>query len=424
MPVAVGVRCAGHARVLRVVGEQTAKLAVDHVLVGAHELEGPRLDALGALSGVAHHEHWLAEAGRLLLDAAGVGEDEVRGRHEVVEVQDLERLDDVQAVEAVELLVGRLAHQGVHVDGVDRLGVGVLLHDAADGAEHAMHGLAQVLAAVRGDQDEAAAAGPLQLRMRVALAHRGGERVDPGVAGDPDVPGGLALVQQVPPARLGGREVVPGDDVDRLAVELLRPGAVDVARAQARLDVADRDLQVEARQRGGEARGGVAVDEDNVGALILEDRLQLEQHVAGHVEQGLARLHDRQVVVGLDVEHPQHLLEHLAVLARHADDGLELSRPGLELVDERAHLDGLRTRTEDEHDFPRHESPPSSSSSPLRGASAGSACCRRGTSSRGGPAPAPCGTPTPSSPSASTWALAECSQRRRQTTPRPRRMHR
>lgn len=381
VPVAVGVRCAGHARILVRVGEQAAELAVDHALVGAHELEGPRLDALGALGGVAHHEHRLAEPGRLLLDAAGVGEDEVRGRHEVVEVQDLERLDDAQAVEAVELLVGGLAHQGVHVDGIDRLDVGMLLHHAADGAEHAVHGLAQVLAAMRGDEDESAAPCPLQLRVRVALAHRGSERVDPGVAGDPDAPGGLPLVQQVPPARLRGREVVRGEDVDRLAVELLRPGAVDVARAQARLDVADRDLQVEARQRRREARGGVAVDEDHVGALILEDRPQLEQHVAGHVEQGLARLHDRQVVVGLDVEHPQHLLEHLAVLARHADDGLELSRPGLELVDERAHLDGLRARAEDEHDFPRHDGPPSSFSSSLHVATAGSACCRRRISS-------------------------------------------
>ena len=115
--------------------------------------------------------------------------------------------------------------------------------------------------------------------------------------------------------------------------------------------MADRNLQVEARQRGGEARRGVAVDEDHVGPLVLQDGLELEQHVAGHVEQSLAGLHDGKVVVGRDVEHPQHLLEHLAVLARHADDGLELSRAGLELVDERAHLDGLRTRAEDEHDF-------------------------------------------------------------------------
>lgn len=276
MPVAVGVRSSGHARVLSRVGEQAAELAIDDILIGTHELEGPSLDALRTLGGVAHHEHRLAEPRRLLLDSAGVGEDEVRGRHEVVEVQHLERLDDSQAVEAVELGVRGLSHERVHVDWVDRLGIGMLLHHAADGAEHAVHGLAQVLAAVRGDEDEPRALRPLQLRVRVALAHRGGKRVDAGVAGHPDAVGGFALIQQVLLTRLRGREVVPGDDVDRLSVELLRPGAVDVARAQARLDVTDRDLQVEARQRGGEARRGVAVDEDHVGALILEDRLQLE----------------------------------------------------------------------------------------------------------------------------------------------------
>ena len=63
----------------------------------------------------------------------------------------------MQTVEAVELLVRRLADERVHVDGVDRLGVGVLLHHAADGAEHAVHGLAKVLAAVGRDEDEAGA---------------------------------------------------------------------------------------------------------------------------------------------------------------------------------------------------------------------------------------------------------------------------
>ena len=205
MPVAVGVRGAGHARVLVRVGEQAAELAVDHVLVGTHELEGPCLYALGALGGVAHHEHRLAESGCLLLDAAGVGEDEMGRRHEVVEVQHLERLNDSQAVEAVELGVRGFAHQGVHVDGVDRLGVGVLLHHAADCAEHAVHGLSQVLAAVRGNENEPRALRPVELGVGVALAHRGCQRVDASVAGDPDLGTGLPLVQQVPPARFGGR---------------------------------------------------------------------------------------------------------------------------------------------------------------------------------------------------------------------------
>lgn len=351
MPITIGVRCMAHGLVLGLIAEQSTELAVDDVLLGADELQRAGGHALGALGGVAHDEHRLAQARGLLLYAARVGEDEVARGHEVVEVEHLERVDDVQAVEAVQLLVRCLADERVHVDGVDRLGVGMLLHHAADGAEHAVHGLTQVLAAVRRDEDEAGALRPLELGMGVALAHGGAQGIDSGVAGDPDLRLRLALAKQVLLARLRGCEVVLAHDIDGLAVELLGPGAVDVVRAQARLDVPHGDLQVEARERSGEAGRGVAVDQDDVGPLVLEDGLELEQYVARYVEQRLARLHDRQIVVGSHTEDAQHLVEHLAVLARHGHDGLELLLARLQLVDERAHLDCLRAGAEDEHDF-------------------------------------------------------------------------
>lgn len=260
MPITVGVRSLAHHRILLIVGEQPAKLAVDDALLGADELQRAGRHALGALRGVAHDEHRLAKARGLLLDAARVGEDEVARRHEVVEVEHLERVDDVQAIEAVELLVGGLSDERVHVDGVDRLGVGVLLHHAADGAEHAVHGFAQVLAAVRRDEDEAGAISPGELGVGIPLAHGRAQGVDAGVAGDPDLGLGLALAEQVLLAGLRGGEIVLADDVHGLAVELLRPGAVDVVRAQAGLDVPHGDMQVEAGQRGGKAGRGVAVD--------------------------------------------------------------------------------------------------------------------------------------------------------------------
>ena len=349
MPVTVGVRSTTHGIVLGLIGEEPAELAVDNVLLSADELQRAGRHALGALGRVAHDEHRLTQARRLLLDSARVGEDEAARGHEVVEVEHLERVDDVQAVEAVELLVRRLADERVHVDGVDRLGVGVLLHHAADGAEHAVHGLAQVLAAVRRDEDEAGALGPLELGVGVAIAHSGAQGVDSGVAGDPDLGLGLALVQQVLLAGLRGGEVVLAHDVDGLAVELLRPGTVDVVRAQAGLDMPHGDLHVEACERRGEACRGVSVHEHDVGPLVLEDRPELEQYVARHVEQRLAGFHDRQVMVGCHAEDAQHLVEHLAVLAGHGDDGLELILARLQLVDEWAHLDSLRAGAEDEH---------------------------------------------------------------------------
>ena len=351
MPITIGVRCMAHGLVLGLIAEQSAELAVDDVLLGADELQRAGGHALGALGGVAHDEYRLAQARGLLLYAARVGEDEMARGHEVVEVEHLERVDDVQAVEAVELLVGGLADEWVHVDGVDSLGVGVLLHHAADGAEHAVHGLAKVLAAVSRDEDEAGALGPLELGMGVSLAHGGAQSVDAGISGDPDLRLRLALAEQVLLARLRGCEVVLAHDIDRLAVELFGPRAVDVVRAQACLHVAYGDLQVEARERRGEAGRRVAVHEHDVGPLVLEDGLELEQHVARNVEQRLARPHDSQVMVGRNIEDAQHLVEHLAVLARHGHDGLELLLARLQLVDERAHLDCLRAGAEDEHDF-------------------------------------------------------------------------
>ena len=271
--------------------------------------------------------------------------------HEVVEVENLERVDDMQPFEAVKLLVRRLADERVHVDGVDRLGVGVLLHHAADGAKHAVHGLAQVLATVRRDEDEARALRPLELGVGIAIANGGAKGVDSRVAGDPDLRLRLALVQKVLLAGLSGGEIVLAHDVDRLTVELLRPGAEDVVRAQARLNVAHRDLQVEARERSGEAGRGIAVYEHDIGLLVLEDRLELEQYVARNVEQSLSRLHDGQVVGGFDVEHAKHLVQHLTVLTGDRHNRVELVGARPQLVHERAHLNGLRASAEDEHNF-------------------------------------------------------------------------
>lgn len=351
MSVAVGIGGAGHGDVLIVVAKKPTELAVDGLLLGADELQRACCHALGTLGGVAHDEHGLAQARGLLLDAARVGEDDVADGHEVVEVENLERVDDMQPVEAVKLLVRRLADERVHVDGVDRLGVGVLLHHAADGAKHAVHGLAQVLATVRRDEDEAGALRPLELVVGIAIANGGAKGVDSRVAGNLDLRLRLALVQKVLLAGLSGGEIVLAHDVDRLTVELLRPGAEDVVRAQARLNVAHRDLQVEARERSGKAGRGIAVYEHDIGLLVLEDRLELEQHVARNVEQSLSRLHDGQVVGGFDVEHAKHLVQHLTVLTGDRHHRVELVGARPQLVHERAHLNGLRASAEDEHNF-------------------------------------------------------------------------
>ena len=93
------------------------------------------------------------------------------------------------------------------------------------------------------------------------------------------------------------------------------------------------------------------MDEHHVGALLLEDRLDVEQHAARHVEKRLTGLHDGEVVVRDDPERPEHLVEHLPMLPRDADLRVELFGAALQHVGEGAHLDGLGTRAEDEHDL-------------------------------------------------------------------------
>ena len=210
-----------------------------------------------------------------------------------------------------------------------------------------------------GDEDQAGVRGPLKLRMVVILADRRLQGVDGGVARHPDLLSGVLLRQQVVFGQYGRSKIIRRDDVDRLAVEFLRPGRVDVARPQAGLNVADGDMHIEAGQRGGEGGGGVAVDQNDVRLDLAQDLLDPQQHGGGDVEQILLLLHDGQIVIRHDGKNAQDLIEHIPVLAGDADDGSDI-RTFFQLLDERAHFDGLRPGTKYDqncfHKFPRNHS--------------------------------------------------------------------
>ena len=82
---------------------------------------------------------------------------------------------------------------------------------------------------------------------------------------------------------VGGGEGVLAHDVDHLAIELLRPGAEDDVRAKIHLDMPHRDLQVESCECRDEACRGVAVEQENVALLVLEDGLELDQYSTSYV---------------------------------------------------------------------------------------------------------------------------------------------
>ena len=64
-------------------------------------------------------------------------------------VEHLERLYNVYAVAAAELFIRCAANNGIHMYRIYRANIRMLIHNASDGAEHMMHRLAEILAAVR-----------------------------------------------------------------------------------------------------------------------------------------------------------------------------------------------------------------------------------------------------------------------------------
>src|SRR5262249_36400853 len=73
---------------------ETAAQGGQHlVAVGSHELVVARVDRLRTLRGLPRHEHRDAERRALLLDPAGVGQDDGRPRQEIYEREMRERSD-------------------------------------------------------------------------------------------------------------------------------------------------------------------------------------------------------------------------------------------------------------------------------------------------------------------------------------------
>ena len=359
--VAVGIDGLRHAAVGVRLLEQLARVADDRVVFDAREPHRAGCDGLRALRLAAQHQDGFAEGGRLLLQAAGIRHHEMAARHQVVHLLDVDRVDEMDARHAAQLLLRAGADGGAEVDGIDDLDTGMGHDDMAHGAQDVVHRLTVVLAAVAGQHDDAAVFKVQRVERRVGkaeiVAHGGAHRVDDGVAGDKDL-AAHGLPAQILGVGGGGGEVQRGDVPDEGAVHLLREGGVFVIGAQAGLDVTDGDLVVKRRKRAGEGRRGVAVDEHQVRLCLLQHRLHAQKRTRRDGREGLLLLHDVEVVVGVQAEDLHHGVEHLAVLTGQAAQALEALARGKRLH-QRRHLDRLRARAEDGHDLNSlHACPP------------------------------------------------------------------
>ena len=110
------------------------------------------------------------------------------------------------------------------------------------------------------------------------------------------------------------------------------------------------DLHVKARQR--RCKGGrcISVHQNDVGLFKGKYVLHAVHDQRGNVKKRLTAFHYRKVVVRYNVKNIQDLLEHLSVLACHADNGI-YPASGLEFFNQGTHFYCLGPCPENEHYF-------------------------------------------------------------------------
>jgi hypothetical protein len=109
-----------------------------------------------------------------------------------------------------------------------------------------------------------------QIGLGVLAGELHGEGVDGGAAGEHDALGVDLLGDEARRGAGGGGEVQRGQRPDQPAVHLLRERRTHVVGAQSGLDVADRDLAIEACECGVQRRGGVALHECEIRAAVRQ----------------------------------------------------------------------------------------------------------------------------------------------------------
>ena len=132
------------------------------------------------------------------------------------------------------------------------------------------------------------------------------------------------------------------------AVHFFREGLRHVSGAQAGLDVGHGDFTIEGGEGGGEGCGGIALNDDQVRAPGLKDRIEGGEDAGGESGEGLARAHQVEVVIRLNGESFEGVVEHLAVLGGNTNLYRERIWEQAQLADQGAELNGLRAGAEDD----------------------------------------------------------------------------
>jgi hypothetical protein len=121
-----------------------------------------------------------------------------------------------------------------------------------------------------------------------------------------------------------------------------------VSGSQAGFHVSNGNTAVKGRHSSGHCRGGIALNHCQVKLFGGEQGVERSQYAAGGLCQSLARRHDIEVVIRLDIEALQHLVEHRPVLRRYAHPNVQWDARSTHVPDDGTEFDSLWTSAEDE----------------------------------------------------------------------------
>jgi len=194
----------------------------------------------------------------------------------------------------------------------------------------------------------------------VRYARHGQDSIDHRVARDEHVRGGHALTQQVLTRGRCRCEMQVGHHAGQPPEHFLRPRLPFVAAAQSRFNVAHARSLVERDQSRGKYGRSVTFDQHDVRPVLANDGAKAGQTLLGHIVEVLAFAHDVQVPVGPELEHVEHLVHQMSVLARERDARLDLVVSPSQRGDHGGELDTFRTCPDDDEHAPFHASEPAS----------------------------------------------------------------
>ena len=314
----------GHRRVfLRII--QQARRLQEYLLFGsADQTQSTCSNPLRTLGGVAHNQYGFPEARRLFLDSSGIRQNQVTGRKEVVEIKNLQRFNDSNPIATIQFFMSGGAHYRIHVDWIDGLKVFSLVHQATDCPEHIMHGLAKVLAPMRRNKNESTTTRPFKVLVPIIVHHGCRKRIYAGISRYINPRIVLSLIKEILPRLLRWRKVILRNQINGLAVELLRKRRFQIVSSEPRLYVPHGNLKIEAREGGGKTRSCITMHQHHIRLIAFKDVFHAEQNKRRNIKERLARPHYGEVIIRMDVKHSQHLRQHFSVLPSYANLNLKL----------------------------------------------------------------------------------------------------